>query len=324
MPIGHRYSWLSQVVDPDTAWVAPLDVERIGPDATPISIAVTQVKRLAKSSSDPLLLVGDREYGVDEVLRRVPEVEGAKLTWSARVRSNLVFYLPPPPRQPGQKGRARLYGARVQLNDRSTWPAPVWRATESTPTGERVELMGWHDWRRRGFASQPVQVVQVRVLRVDGQPKYPQPLWVMLVGDEVAWERVAPLYRCRWREETWHGQAKDVLGWTRAQLGDVKRQDRWTWVVLLAGWQLLLARAGTGLSAAGGASGRGGAATGARATRLWAPCAGVWAGGGTAKTARKSARAGRWHALGAKSASAPAEPPPESGLSRSNDPKLGG
>ena len=243
LPIGHRYSWLSQVVDPDTAWVAPLDVERIGPDATPISIAVTQVKRLAKSSSDPLLLVGDREYGVDEVLRRVPEVEGAKLTWSARVRSNLVFYLPPPPRQPGQKGRARLYGACVQLNDRSTWPEPVWRATESTPTGERVELMGWHDWRRRGFASQPVQVVQVRVLRVDGQPKYPQPLWVMLVGDEVAWERVAPLYRCRWREETWHGQAKDVLGWTRAQLGDVKRQDRWTWVVLLAGWQLLLARA---------------------------------------------------------------------------------
>ena len=33
-----------------------------------------------------------------------------------------------------------------------------------------------------------------------------------------------------------------MFGWSRAQLGDVERQDRWTWVVLLASWQLLLAR----------------------------------------------------------------------------------
>jgi len=46
----------------------------------------------------------------------------------------------------------------------------------------------------------------------------------------------------RWREETWHAQAKDLLGWSQAQLGDVERQDHWTWVVLLAAWQLLLAR----------------------------------------------------------------------------------
>jgi hypothetical protein len=242
LPIGHRYSWLSQVVDPDTAWVAPLDVARIGPDETPISTAMTQVKRFAKTSREPLLVVGDREYGVDAVLREVPQLDGAKVTWGARLRSNLVFSLPPPPRQPGQQGRARLYGARVQLNDPSTWPEPVWSATHETPSGERVAMRGWRDWRRRGFPTQPLQIVQVRVLRADGQPKYQQPLWVMLVGDEVAWERIPPLYGCRWREETWHGQAKDVLGWTRAQLGDVKRQDRWTWVVLLAGWQLLLAR----------------------------------------------------------------------------------
>jgi hypothetical protein len=242
LPIGHRYSWLSQVVDPDSAWVAPLDVERIGPSDTPISLALTQVKRLAKSSDEPVLMVGDREYGVDEVLRVVPEVEGAKVTWTARLRSNLVFFLPPPPRQVGQKGRSRLYGARVQLNDPSSWPEPGWSATHSTPSGERVELRGWSDWRRRGFAQQPLQIVQVMVVRADGPPKYKQPLWVMLVGDEVEWEQVAPLYGCRWREETWHGQAKDGLGWSRAQLGDVKRQDRWTWVVLLACWQLLLAR----------------------------------------------------------------------------------
>ncbi len=240
-PVGHRYSWLSQLVDADSAWVAPLDVERIGPASTPISTALTQVTRLAKASADPLLLVGDREYGVDAILEVVPQLEGAKVTWTARLRSNLVFYLPPPPRPLGQKGAPRKYGARVQLNDPTTWPEPAWRATEETASGERVEWRGWADWRRRGFPQQPLQIVQVRVLRADGQPKYKQPLWVMVVG-VLDWALIAPLYGWRWCEETWHAQAKDLLGWSRAQLGDVARQDRWTWVVLLAYWCLLLAR----------------------------------------------------------------------------------
>ena len=64
----------------------------------------------------------------------------------------------------------------------------------------------------------------------------------MVCGGEVPWQDVWPLYQRRWREETLHRQAKDLLGWTRAQVGSVERQDRWTWLVLLAYWQLLLAR----------------------------------------------------------------------------------
>ena len=83
--------------------------------------------------------------------------------------------------------------------------------------------------------------MQVRVLRADGQPKFAQPLWLLVLGT-LPWEEAAPAYRLRWREETWHAQAKDLLGWSRAALGAVERQDRWSWVVLRAGWQLLLAR----------------------------------------------------------------------------------
>jgi hypothetical protein len=238
---GHRYSWLSQLVDADSSWLAPVDVERIGPGATPVGIALTQVARLAQSSVEPLIVVADREYGVNDVLRVVPQLPGVPITFVARVRSNLVFYAPPPPRQPGQKGAPRKYGARIQLNDPATWPVPSWSAEEVAPSGARTELRGWVQWRRRGIPHQPVQVVQVRVLRADGQPKYAQPLWLMVVGP-LAWPEVAPLYTRRWREETWHRQGKDLFGWCRAQLGSVVRQDRWTWVVLLASWQLLLAR----------------------------------------------------------------------------------
>ncbi|HSH77523.1 MAG TPA: hypothetical protein VLA19_03210 [Herpetosiphonaceae bacterium] len=62
------------------------------------------------------------------------------------------------------------------------------------------------------------------------------------MGGELPWAEVWPLYQRRWPEETLQRQAKDLLGWSRAQLGTVERQDRWTWLVLLAYWQLLLAR----------------------------------------------------------------------------------
>ena len=240
-PVGHRYSWLSQVVDPDGTWLAPLDVERIGPTATPVGTAFAQLRRVVETSDEPVLAVGDREYGVDDLLTLFGEQPAGTLSCVVRVRSNLVFYLPPAAREPGQKGAPRKYGARVQLNDPASWPRPDWQSTQLLPSGERMELWGWANWRRRGFADQPVRVVQVRVVRADGTPKFAQPLWLLVLG-AVPWEEVAPVYRLRWREETWHAQAKDLLSWSRAAWGDVERQDRWSWVVLLAGWQLLLAR----------------------------------------------------------------------------------
>ena len=239
--LGHRYSWLTQLVDADRRWLAPLDVDRIGPGATPVGIALTQLARVAQTSAEPLIAIADREYGVTDVLRVVPQLPGVPVTVVARVRSNLVFYQPPPPRPPGQRGRTRTYGARVQLNAPTTWPPPTWQAKEVLSTGEQVVQQGWAGWLRRGIPQHSVQVVQVRILRADGQPKYAQPLWLMVVG-WLDWPLIAPLYRPRGREETWHRQAKALVGWTQAQLGSVARQDRWTWVVLLAAWQVLLAR----------------------------------------------------------------------------------
>jgi hypothetical protein len=239
---GHRYSFLSQLVDAAGTWLAPLDVERIGPGATPVGTALAQVARVAQHSSEAVIAVGDREYGVNDVLRVVPHLPGVPLRFVARVRTNLVFYQAPPPRQVGQKGATRKYGARIQLNDPTTWPVPAWSTSAPSGSGAQVELRGWTGWRRRGIPQQPVQIVQVRVLRGDGQPKYTQPLWLMVVGGELPWADVWPLYQRRWPEEPVHRQVKELLGWSRAQLGTIERQDRWTWVVLLAYWQLLLAR----------------------------------------------------------------------------------
>jgi hypothetical protein len=164
-PLGHLYSWLNQVVDADSVWVAPLDVERIASSDTPVGTALRQVKRVVAHSPEPVLVVGDREYGVNEVLRQaqLPQLPSEQLNWVVRLRTNLVFYLPPPAHQPHQKGAPRKYGARVQLNDPASWPVPDWHSSTQLPNGERVEECGWQGWRRRGYPAQPLRVVQVRV-----------------------------------------------------------------------------------------------------------------------------------------------------------------
>ncbi|HEV2124794.1 MAG TPA: transposase, partial [Chloroflexota bacterium] len=205
--LGHRYRWLTQVVDPASSWLAPLDVERIGPGDTPVGIALTQLARLAQSSTEPLIAIADRAYGITDVLRIVPQLPGVAVTMLTRVRSNRVCDQLPPPRRPGQRGRPRLYGARVQLNDPTTWPAPTWQSEAVLPTGERVVQQGWDGWVRHGIPHHPVQLVQVLVLRANGQPKYRQPLWLMVVG-WLDWRLVWPLYPRRWRQETFHRQAK--------------------------------------------------------------------------------------------------------------------
>jgi hypothetical protein len=240
--VGHRSSFLTHLlVDADSSWLAPLDVERSGPGSTPVGIGLTQVARLAQASDEPLIAIADREYGVNDVLRVVPQLPGVPVTFVARGRCKLVCSQPPPPRLPGQRGAARTYGARIHRNDPATWPEPAWQTEERTASGARVALRGWAGWVRRGLPDQPVQVVQVQVLSPDGQPKYRQPLWLLVCGSvtsQVVWH----LYPRRWREETLHRQVKDLFGWCRAQWGSIERQDRWTWVVLLATWPLLLAR----------------------------------------------------------------------------------
>src|SRR3712207_4317362 len=69
---GHRYSFLSQLVDASGTWLAPLDGERLGPGSRPVGTALTQLRRLAETSPEPFIGVGDREYGVDEIVREVP------------------------------------------------------------------------------------------------------------------------------------------------------------------------------------------------------------------------------------------------------------
>jgi hypothetical protein len=43
---GHKYSWLVQLINFGTSWVAPVDIERISTATTDAKVAAVQVQEL--------------------------------------------------------------------------------------------------------------------------------------------------------------------------------------------------------------------------------------------------------------------------------------
>ena len=87
-----------------------------------------------------LIVVADSSYAAIELLAAVRR----HLTVITRLRLDARLFDPPPPRQPGQKGRPRVSGARQPtLAERLTDPTTRWR---------RVTVAGWYGGQDRRLA----------------------------------------------------------------------------------------------------------------------------------------------------------------------------
>jgi hypothetical protein len=79
-----------------------------------------------------IVAVADSSFSAIALLRAV----SPHLDMVTRLRLDASLYEPPPPRQPGAKGRPRVKGARLPtLNERVADPATAWR---------RVTIRGWY------------------------------------------------------------------------------------------------------------------------------------------------------------------------------------
>jgi hypothetical protein len=100
---------------------------------------------LAKKGVRPIILA-ERWYACAPFL---PEMVAVPASCLWRVKCNRVFYRPALPRQPGQRGRTRLDGARFQCCDPSTHGQPdaSWEGTDAK--GRRIEVQCWKRLQRR-------------------------------------------------------------------------------------------------------------------------------------------------------------------------------
>ena len=109
--------------------------------------------------------------------------------------------------------------------------------------GKAVRLSAWVDLHFQHTPQLVGMLVRVQFLKPDGSPKYKLPLWLFWTGPtDVPLADLAQMYQMRFTIEHFFRFLKQRLGLLAYHTTDVDAQSRWTWVVLLAYWQLLLAR----------------------------------------------------------------------------------
>jgi hypothetical protein len=194
---------------------------------------------LAKKGVRPIILA-DRWYACAPFLREMVAVPASCLL---RVKCNRVFYRPALPRQPGQRGRTRLDGARFQCCDPSTHGQPdaSWEGTDAK--GRRIEVQCWKRLHLRQAREIEVSVIQVMRHGAEGSARDPAVSWFVWKGDEPApLAEISPTYRLRSSQEHAYRLDKQVLLWDKPRFRTPEQTERWTQVVACVHNQLVLAR----------------------------------------------------------------------------------
>ncbi len=190
---GHKYSWLVRLVQRGTSWVAPEDLERIGPDTTDTKVAAQQVKDLAIRNQRPKAITADSRYRDKHFLGAFADLENTYAL--VRLQNNQKLSQAPPPKPKGSQGAPRKHGADFPLNAIEREPD----GSEEFPLGkQKVRVRVWHQLHFKRLAKVVGSVVCVEFLKEDGTPRYKRPLWLFWTGPE----DVPPQDLCRmylWR-----------------------------------------------------------------------------------------------------------------------------
>lgn len=238
------------------SWVRPLDARRVRPDEDANDVAVEQVealtRRLRESSSAPLFVF---DAGYDPV-RLQKGLEGSRAQILVRLHSGRAFYAEPelPPKRP--VGRPYRHGKKFSCKDPSTWSPPTAEHRASSDDYGEVRVRAWsglHPKTRRAadrYGSETAAVVEGTVVLVEvgrlprgERRRKPKALWLWWHGaGEPDLDLLWKAYCRRFDIEHFVKFLKGSLGWTTPRVRHPEQADRWTWLVLAAYAQLLLAR----------------------------------------------------------------------------------
>jgi hypothetical protein len=251
---GWAFQWIAQLGFERDSWTAPVDARRLHPlddtDQTAAGQIRALVGRLEAGGRMPLF-VFDGGYDSAQLTLDLADVPAAVLV---RLRSDRCCYADPPPRPPGSTGRPRRHGAKFNLADPATWPAPTASLVTTDDQYGTVAVACWaglHPKQQRhpGHGSggpRPIvrgTIIRVQVERVPAKTRPPKVLWLWWAGPgQLDPDLVWRAYIRRFDLEHTVRFCKQTLGWTTPRPRHPEQADRWTWLVLASYTQLRLAR----------------------------------------------------------------------------------
>ena len=259
---GWPYSFVAALEPGRTSWTGMLDAVRLGPLDDQSLVTAGQVRAVVErlreagqwaEGDPPILVVFDAGYDLTRLAFLLAEVP---VVVAGRLKSDRVFHLPAPAREPGQVGRTRRHGPVIDLDRPDTHPAAAVSTISDTSRYGQAFADAWDGahqqlQRRGGWADYEGQLptVEGTLIRlvVDRLPgdRSPKPVWLWcsalgLDAGEV--DRIWRAYLRRFDVEHTFRLFKQTLGWTKPRIRDPHAADRWTWLTMVAYTQLRLAR----------------------------------------------------------------------------------
>ena len=253
---GWAYQLVARLDFERDSWMAPVDARRVRPEQDANEVAAEQVgalaQRLRGSGAAPLFVF---DAGYDPV-RLQKRLEGSRAQILVRLHSGRTFYADPPAPEKKPVGRPYRHGRKVSCKDPETWPEPSAEHRAEDPAYGSVRVRSWgglHPKTRRAaerYGSESAAVVKgtVVVVEVERLPRGERRrklkvLWLWWHGEGdpdlgLLWHA----YCRRFDVEHFVKFLKGALGWTTPRVRHPEQADRWTWLVLAAYAQLLLAR----------------------------------------------------------------------------------
>lgn len=262
--VGHTYSLLAFLPEAETEtappWAVFLDAQRVATDQTATQVARRQVFQWLQAqaqASPPLsanqtLVEADSRYSTPEFIYPLVVEDGTNVL--VRLRSNRVVFEPPQEEAASQRGHPRWYGLPFALEDPTTWPKPdveeTWMVTDRRGRTRVCHLQAWREMRMRGTRKWPMHrcpftLIRVWVTTPEGEKVYSRPLWLALFGprrNEWPLRAVVAAYFQRSHQEHGHRFLKRNLLATAYQTPEVEHEERWWCILVLAHFQLWLAR----------------------------------------------------------------------------------
>jgi hypothetical protein len=243
---GHKYSWLVRLVQRGTSWVAPEDIQRISTASTDTKVAAQQVKALALRNQRPKVITADSRYRDQHFLGAFAGLENMSPRRHGdahalvRLQNNQKLSQEPVPKPEGSRGAPRKHGPDFQLTAIEREP----EALEEFYLGkQKVRVRVWHKLHFKRLAKVIGSVVCVEFLKEDGTPRYKRPLWLFWTGpQEVRPQDLCRMYLWRFAIEHLFRFLKQHMGLNSHRSSNLDSLQRWTWIVALAYWQLLLMR----------------------------------------------------------------------------------
>jgi len=261
--IGHKYSiaaYLPEKSDANTPpWLIPMACTRVDTTQNAELVGMEQIAACIKSqstfASQLSVSMGDTAYN-NPLCLNVAKTNDNQVHVS-RSRNNRTFFYPyrsDDATEPPKRGRPKVYGDVHALNHPETWREPDETIEFSKISAQGkiqfIKIDGWNEMLMRGkkgckLSDYPLRLLRVKVYKESGELLFKRPLWLTAAGKrrlELSLLDIFSSYRQRFDIEHFFRFGKNRLLMDKIQTPDVRHEEAWWQIVMIAYAQLYLAR----------------------------------------------------------------------------------